>query len=93
MEALYLQRVNLALDLPPFKFEQARRWSGKGVKDPYDKLGISPNSTDQEVKKAYRKFVLLYHPDRSVGNKKSNRIQFEEIQLAYETICRERQIK
>lgn len=94
MEALYLQRVNLALHLPPFKFEHARRWTSSPVRDPYHKLGISPGASDQEVKKAYRKFVLKFHPDRSASkNQQEDRFKFEEIQMAYETICKERNIK
>ena len=32
--------------------------------DPYKTLGIDPNASDEEVKKAYRNHVKKYHPDR-----------------------------
>ena len=38
------------------------------ITDPYQILGVSPNATDDEVKKAYRELSRKYHPDANAGN-------------------------
>lgn len=54
-------------------------------KDLYEILGVSKTATDQEIKKAYRKLALQYHPDKNKGNKEAE-TKFKEINQAYEVL-------
>lgn len=51
-------------------------------KDYYNTLGVQPTATEEELKKAYRKLALLYHPDRNQGDKAAEE-KFKEINEAY----------
>ena len=51
-------------------------------KDYYDVLGVSKSSSKDEVKKAYRKLALKYHPDKTKGDKASED-KFKEASEAY----------
>lgn len=54
-------------------------------KDFYDVLGVSRSATEPEIKKAYRKMAMKYHPDRNPDNKEAEE-QFKEVQKAYEIL-------
>ncbi len=51
-------------------------------KDYYDLLGVSKNATEDELKKAYRKLAIQYHPDKNPGDKAAEE-KFKEIAEAY----------
>lgn len=62
----------------------------------YRVLEITPDATDEEVKKAYRKMAVKYHPDKvaTLGEdvQKAAEEKFKAVNQAYEAICRERGI-
>jgi curved DNA-binding protein len=52
------------------------------AKDYYDALGIAKDASEAEIKKAYRKLALQYHPDKNPDDKKAEE-RFKEITEAY----------
>lgn len=71
-----------------------RSTSGSYDKDPYRVLGIDSSATDDEVRKAYRRMAMKYHPDRvaDMGEEiqRNAADQMKEINQAYEEIKRRR---
>ena len=67
-----------------------RRTESRTEKDPYKVLGIDSSATDEEIKKAYRRMAMKYHPDKVEGLgeevKRNAEAQFREINEAYETL-------
>ncbi len=55
------------------------------AKDLYEILGVPKSATDQEIKKAYRRLALQFHPDKNKGNKEAED-KFKEINQAYEVL-------
>ena len=56
-------------------------------RDYYDILGVPKNATDEDIKKAYRKLAMKYHPDRNQGDEaKKAEEKFKEAKEAYEML-------
>ena len=105
-EATVLNRISRLLRIPDYYVSSIhnRHFGGsyynsthggtQTAKDPYALLGIDHSATNDEVKKAYRRLAMKYHPDKvenmSEEIKKNAGKQFKEINEAYETIKAER---
>ena len=55
-------------------------------KDYYQILNVSQYASDQDIKKAFRRLALEYHPDRNLGNVWEAGEKFKEINEAYEIL-------
>jgi molecular chaperone DnaJ len=54
-------------------------------RDYYETLGVSQDASEKEVKKAYKKLAMKYHPDRTAGDKAKEET-FKEVKEAYEVL-------
>ncbi|MDD2686185.1 MAG: co-chaperone DjlA [Gallionella sp.] len=79
-------------------FGSAQADPAAALDDAYKALGVSKESTDAEVKRAYRKLISQYHPDKLIGQGMPEDMiamateQAKEIQLAYDLIKKNRGI-
>ena len=55
------------------------------IEDPYKVLGLGPDASDEDVKKAYRRLAKKYHPDLNPGDQEAAR-KMQEVNAAYEQI-------
>ena len=56
---------------------------GKRKRDHYKILGVRKNVNDHDLKRAYRKLALKYHPDKNPDNKEIAEEIFKKISYAY----------
>ena len=52
--------------------------------DYYKILGVDKNAKDDDLKKAYRKLAMKWHPDKNPNNKKEAEAKFKQISEAYD---------
>jgi len=57
-----------------------------GKQDLYELLGVSKTVSEDDLKKAYKKAALKYHPDRNPNNKDEANAKFQEINKAFQTL-------
>lgn len=73
--------------------------SADALDDAYRALGVSKDSTDEEIKRAYRKLMSQYHPDKLMGQGVPEDMiavateQAKEVQIAYDLIKKSRNLK
>lgn len=89
-----LARIAGFLKLPRRDFESIKAMFFKSADEAYKILDVDKEASDVEVKKAYRKMVKKYHPDKLThmdeAYKKGAREKFNRVQDAYEKIQKER---
>jgi len=92
-----LRHIAFSLRLTQADIDSVFAMFGGSVDDAYKVLGLTPNATDEEVKKAYRVMAMKHHPDKvaSLGDdvRRAAEEKFKSIQDAYEKIKKERGIK
>lgn len=77
-------------------FSQGNTSSPSALEDAYKALGVNKNNTDQEIKRAYRKLMSQYHPDKLIGQGLPEDMiavateQAKDIQVAYDLIKKHR---
>lgn len=78
-------------------FDSVRAMFGTDTKSAYTILEIDENASETEIKKAYRKMAVKYHPDKlstlSDDIQKAAKEKFVKVQEAYETIKKQRNLK
>lgn len=94
-QATFRHMLEMVLNQTHFAAGQAT--SANTLDDAYKALGVSQESTDQEVKKAYRKLISQYHPDKLIGQGLPEDMiavateQAKEVQIAYDLIMKSRE--
>lgn len=94
--AAFKQMLDMVLNQAHFASGQPL--SNTALADAYKALGVSETNTDQEIKRAYRKLMSQYHPDKLIGQGLPEDMiavateQAKEIQVAYDLIKQHRGI-
>ena len=89
-----LKEVARYMGLSESEVDSMLKLSGGSLDDAYAVLGVSPDATDDEVRKAYRTLALKHHPDRvaALGDdiRRAAEKKFQEINDAKERIYKAR---
>ncbi|MFZ1318092.1 MAG: DnaJ domain-containing protein, partial [Candidatus Nitrotoga sp.] len=93
-QAAFKQILNMVLGQSHFASGQTP--TASRLDDAYKALGVSKESSDQEIKRAYRKLMSQYHPDKLMGQGVPEDMiavateQAKEVQVAYDLITTNR---
>lgn len=96
LELATIQTISNYLGVRAADFESLKAMYFKDVDSEYKILEIEPHASDDEVKKAYRRMAVKYHPDKvaSLGEEiqKAANEKFKQVQQAYDNIKKQRGI-
>ena len=96
LELQTIQTISNYLGVHPADFASLKAMYFRDVNSDYQILEIEPKASDEEVKKAYRRMAVKYHPDKviSLGEEvqKAAKEKFQKLQNAYENIKKQRGI-
>jgi DnaJ like chaperone protein len=96
-ELLILQQISHGLGINPKDFASLKAMFYKDSESAYIILEIEKSVSDDEVKKAYRRMAIKYHPDKveHLGSefRKAAHEKFQKVNEAYELIRKERKMK
>lgn len=96
-EMKIIEQLANKLGIPAMEFDSVKNMFYRSADSDYKILGIEANASDEEVKRAYRKMAIAFHPDKvaQMGEEyqKGAKEKFQQIQDAYENIKRKRGIK
>lgn len=93
--AAFRQLLDMVLN--QMHFAGGHSTSESALEDAYKALGVSKENTDQEIKRAYRKLMSQYHPDKLMGQGMPEEMiaiateQAKEVQTAYDLIKKHRE--
>ncbi|MCB0481181.1 MAG: TerB family tellurite resistance protein [Flavobacteriales bacterium] len=94
LEVGILEDISKRLSIPESEFHSLKAMYYVDSATYYDILGLDPNCTDDEIKKAYRKLATKYHPDMvaQLGEEHQNaaKEKFQKIVDAYEKVKKDR---
>lgn len=92
-----ISNIASMMGIPQADFESVKNMFYRNVDSDYKILGIEESATDEEVKRAYRKMAVKFHPDKvaQMGEEfqKGAKEKFQKIQEAYEAIKKRRGMK
>ena len=96
-EMKIIEQLANKLGIPAMEFDSVKNMFYRSADSDYKILGIEANASDEEVKRAYRKMAIAFHPDKvaQMGEEyqKGAKEKFQKIQDAYEAIKKRRGLK
>ena len=92
-----IEQLAAKMGVPAMEFESVKNMFYRNAESDYKVLGIDATASDEEIKKAYRKMAIVFHPDKvaQMGEEyqKGAKEKFQQIQDSYENLKKKRGFK